>query len=208
MEAAPAARTPLETGALVALASLLFAAVVGLVAVLGAESEAGALGIGVGIAFTVFLNGATLAVGLACLARRRAVPVALGAVGAAALATDLFALAVWLEIDDETYAKVTGIAAVWSFFGLVVLGLVLAAAGPTPLARGLKLSAAAAAALAGALSTVLVLTAGGRDEVVAGATPFPVEAFAEKDLLRPLGLALVLLAPLWFGALAASKLRR
>jgi hypothetical protein len=205
VEATAATRSPLETGALVALAFLAFAGVVGAVAVLSADSDTGALGVGVGLGTAVFLNGATLAVALACLARGRAVPVALMGVGAAGTAVDLIALAALFEIEDETYAKLTAIASIWSFLALVVLGLVLAAPGPELLARGLKLAAVGAAALSGLFLTVLVLTAGG-DDVVVSAGPFPVETFAEEELFRPLALSLVLLAPLWFAALAATRL--
>ena len=205
MEATAGTRSPLETGALVALASLAFAGVVGAIAVLSADSDTGALGVGVGLGMAVFLNGATLAVALACLARGRAVPVALMGIGAAGSAMDLIALAALFEIDDETYAKITAIASIWSFLALVVLGLLLAAPSSEPLARGLKLAAITAAALTGLFLTVLVLTAGGGD-VVASAGPFPVETFAEEELLRPLALSFVLLAPLWFAALAATRL--
>jgi hypothetical protein len=54
---------------------------------------------------------------------------------AAALAVDLFALAIWLEIDSEAYWKVTGVAFVWSPFGLTILGLSLAVHPRDALAR-------------------------------------------------------------------------
>jgi hypothetical protein len=207
VEATPQTRSALETGALVALVALGLATLVGVVAVLTADTDAGALGVGLGLGVVVFLNGATVAVALACLARGRALPLALMGVGAAALATNMLALAAWLEIEDETYAKLSGIASIWSFLALVALGVVLAAPGPTPLARGLKLAAVGTTALAGLFLTVLVLTTGG-DDVVPSAGPFPVEGLAEEELLRPLGLCFAVLAPLWFAAVAATRLPR
>ena len=65
--------------------------------------------------------------------------------------------------------------------------------------------------LAGLISTWLVATGGG-DSGASGdfsdRGPFgvPFAAIGDDDLLRALGAALVLLAALWFAALAASKL--
>ena len=55
----------------------------------------------------------------------------------AGLAIDLLVLAVWLEIDSEAYGKVAGVAFVWTFFGLIALGLTLAVGAPAELARAL-----------------------------------------------------------------------
>jgi hypothetical protein len=38
--------------------------------------------------------------------------------------------------------------------------------------------------------------------------PVPVERLGNESILRPLGAALVVLAALWFGALAASRVAR
>lgn len=70
-----------------------------------------------------------------------------------------------------------------------------------------QLAAVGATALAGLILTVLVLTTGG-DDVVPSAGPFPVERLAEEELLRPLGLCFAVLAPLWFAAVAATRLPR
>jgi hypothetical protein len=64
---------------------------------------------------------------------------------------------------------------------------------------------ALAAAGAGALiSTYLVLTTGGGD--LDGGTSVLGLALGDDALLQVLGVMLVLLAALWFGALAASRL--
>ncbi len=124
---------------------------------LDADSDIGGdSGLGIGMALLVFQAGATIACGLACLARRRLELVALGGLVAAGLAIILFALAIWLEIDDETYAKIAGIAYVWSFFGLIVLGLTLATHPLDRLARALYLGAVGASLLGGVLATALV----------------------------------------------------
>ena len=53
----------------------------------------------------------------------------------------------------------------------------------------------------------LAVDAGG-DGVVASAGPVPVDQFGNESVLRPLGAALVVLAALWFAALAASRVQR
>ena len=118
-----------------------------------------------------------------------------------ALPIDLLVLALLLEIDNEAYGKVAGIAFVWTFFGLLVLGLTLAVGSSGDLARALYLAAVATTAVAGLISTWLVATAGS----VFGD---PVEVIGDDGLLRALGAAFVLLAALWFAALAASRLER
>lgn len=193
---------------LTALAALGFAAVVGLIAVLDADNVAAGFGTGLGIALFIFLTGSTIAAALACLARGRLELAALSSIVAAGLAMDLLVLAVWLEIEEEGYAKLAGVAFVWSFFALVVLGLALAVGLTERLARFLYVSAVGVAVLAGLISTWLVLTAGGDDAV--GVAPedglVPYAAIGDDDLLQALGAALVVLAALWFGALAASRL--
>ena len=202
-------RSPLEIGVMFALAALGVAALAGLVAVFDAENVASGFGTGFGIAFAILLAGGTMAAAVACLARRRAETVALAAIAAAGLAVDLLVVAVWLDIEDEGYGKLTGLAFVWSFFALVVLGLVLAVGSPQGLARALSLGTIGIALVGALASTWLVLTAGDGDAgIVAGGTPVPLAGVAEDELLRLLGAALVLLAALWFATLAASRLER
>ena len=123
------------------------------------------------------------------------------------IAIDLFALAIWLEIQNEAYTKLTGIAFVWALFGLVILGLSLAAEPRDALARWLYLAAVGAALLAGALATVLVIDAG-NGEIVATSAPLPVGQFANESLLRPLAAVFVVLGALWLAALAASRVEK
>jgi hypothetical protein len=192
---------------LVVLVSTGIAGLVGLVAVLDADSDGAAVGIGFGLTVLMFQAGATIACGLACLARGRLEALSLASLVAAGLALDLFALAIWLEIDSEAYAKVVGIAFVWALFGLVILGLSLAVQPRDALARWLYYGAVGASLLAGVLATVLIIDSGGGDVVVA-ASPVPVGQFASGSLLRPLAAVLVVVATLWFGALAASRVER
>ena len=192
---------------LITLVSVAIGGVVGLIAVLDADSEIGAFGLGVGVTLLMLQGGATIACGLACLARRRLEVVALGGLVAAGLAIVLFALAVWLEIDSETYVKLAAIAYIWSFFALVVLGLTLAAQPVETLARALYLGAASASLLGGLIATALILSTGGGD-VVPIAGPFPYAALGNEDLLRPLGAVFVVIATLWFCTLAASRVER
>jgi hypothetical protein len=203
----PARLSRLDIGMLITLVSLAIGGVVGLIAVLHADSEFGALGIGVGVTFLIVQGGATIACGLACLARRRLELVSLAGLAATGLAIVLFAFAIWLEIDSETYAKFAGLAYVWSFFALVVLALTLATQPVDPLARVLYLGAVGASLLGGVIATALILSAGGND-VVPIAGPFPSAALGNQDLLRPLAAVLVVVATLWFGALAASRVER
>ena len=151
---------PLRLAALFTLATQGFAAVVGLIAVIDADAVQSAVAVGVGVALTVFAAGATIVCGLACLARGRLELPALAGVLIAGIAVDLLALAIWLEIDSEAYGKVAGIAFVWTFFALIVLGLTLAVAPSGDLARGLYLGAVATASVAGLIATWLVATAG------------------------------------------------
>src|SRR5262249_35666946 len=157
----------------------------------------------------IFETGATAACALACLVRGRLEALSLGALVAAGLAVDLFALAIWLEIDSEAYGKITGVAFLWSLFGLIILGLSLAVHPRDALARWLYLGAVGASLLAGVFATVLVVDAGGNGTVFSSSTgPVPIAPFGTESVLRPLGAALVLLAALWFGALAASRVDR
>ena len=202
-------RSPLEIGVVGTLVALGIAAAAGFIAVLDAESVASGLSTGFGVAFAILLAGGTLAAALACLVRRRSEIVALAAIAAAGLSVDLMVVAVWLDIDDEGYGKLTGLAFVWSFFALVVLLLVLAVGGVEGLARGLYVGAAVAAATGALASSWLVLTADGGSVGVAGiGVGVPFAGAADDELLRLLGASLVLLAALWFATLAASRLGR
>jgi hypothetical protein len=192
-------RSPLRLSVLVTLVSLGFAAVVGLIAVFDAGSAPGGIGRGVGSALTIFAAGATLTVALACLKRGELEWLSLGAVVAAGVSVDLFVLALWQKIENEAYGKVTGVAFVWSFFALIGLGLTLAVGRPSRPAYSLYLGALASAGLGGVVATWLVATAG---NVFNG----PSEVIGNDDLLRVLGAALVMLAALWFAALAMSRL--
>jgi len=202
---AVAEQSPVRIGVFMTLAALGFAALIGVIAVADADSASSAVGIGTGAAVTVFIAGGTIACALACLMRRRTEILALGGIAAAALAIDLFVLAIWREIDDETYGKIAAIAFVWTFFALLMLGLTLAVHAREPLARALYIGAILASAIAGLISSWLIATTG--DEFTPF-SPFGLESISDESLLRPLAAALVLLSTLWFGALAASRLEQ
>lgn len=206
-DAVQTGRSRLEIGALIMLATLGFAAVAGFIAVIDADNVAAAFGTGLGIAFFIFLTGATLAGALACLKRGRMEIVALVSIVAAGLALDLLVLAIWLNIDNEAYGKLAGIAFVWSFYGLVVLGLTVAVRATGGLSRPLYVGTVAVSAVVGLISAWLVVSADDSD-VVPSVGPESISgvALGDDDLLRALGAALVLLAALWFATLAASRL--
>jgi hypothetical protein len=205
-----ARRSPLATGSLVALATLGLAAALGGVAVLDEGGEAAAFGTGFGIAVVVFVSGATIVVGLACLARGRAEVVALAGVAVAGVALDLLVLAVWREIEDETYAKVAIIAGAWTFYALIALGLALAVGALGRLSRVLYLCALVVTLAAGLISTYLIATAGDQQPVSDDFSDDALYTFGvdigQNVLLRVLGLAFVLIAALWFGTIAAQRL--
>lgn len=197
----------LDVGMLIVLVSMAIAGVVGFIAVVGADSEAAALGMGAGVALLIFQAGGTIACALACLVRRRMEIVSLGALVSAGLAVDLFALAIWLEIDSEAYGKLVGVAFVGALFGLLILGLTLACQPRDSLARALYLGAVAASLLAAAIAAILVITAGEFGGLVVASGPVPA-GFGNDDLVRPLAAIVVVLAALWFAALAASRVER
>jgi hypothetical protein len=197
----------LDLGVLVTFVCLGIGGIVGLIAVLDAGSDVAAVGKGFGTALIVFQAGATIATALACLARRRLELLALGGLVAAGLAIDLAVLELWLSIDSETYAKLVGVAYVWTFFGLLVFGLALAAQPRDQLARAFHLGAIGASLLGGVIATALIASAGGGD-VVPTTTGIPYGVLGNDDLLRPLGVLLVVIATLWFAALAASRVAR
>jgi hypothetical protein len=206
-ESAPAVseRSHLRIGVRTILAMLGFAALIGLVAVVDADGVGSAVAVGAGTAATVFAAGGTIACALACLVRRRAEILALGGLAVSGFAVDLFVVEAWRGIDNETYGKIIAIAFVWTFFGLLMLGLTLAVQARNALGRGLYLGAMGAAAAAGLISTWLIATTGG---AVTPSSPLGLESISGESLLRPLAVALVLLSTLWFGALAASRLER
>jgi hypothetical protein len=70
-----------------------------------------------------------------------------------------------------------------------------------------KTIACALACLARRRLELLALGAGGNG-VVAFAPPIPYAALGNEDLLRPLGAVFVVIATLWFCALAASRVER
>ena len=196
----------LDIGMLVVLVSMAIAGVVGLIAVLDADNDVAAVGVGFGVAYAIFLAGATIACALACLARRRLEVLSLGALVATGLAVDLLVLAIWLDIDSTAYAKLVGIAFVISVFGLLVLGLTLACQPQDTLARSLYLGSVAASLLGAVLAIVLVLDTGSDDlGPTVGTVPVP---FGNGGLLRTLAATFVVLAALWFAALAASRVER
>lgn len=197
--------SPLRIAVFMTLAALGFAAIVGVIAVIDSDNVISAVGRGFGTSAIVFIGGATIACGLACLVRERVEILALAAVAAAGLAVDLIVLAIWLDIDDDTYGKIASVAFIWALFGLIGLGLTLAVQARETLARVLYLGAMAAAVAAGLILTWLVVSTGGS---VTPTSAVGLESITDESLLRPLGVALVLLATLWFGALAASRLER
>jgi len=203
--AAPLSR--LDIGVLITLVCLGISAIVGLIAVLDTGNDIAAVGKGFGTALIIFQAGATIAAGLACLVRRRLELLALGGLVAAGLTIDLAVLELWLSIDSETYAKLVGVAYVWTFFGLLVFGLALAAQPRDQLARAFHLGAIGASLLGGLLATALIASAGG-GSVVPTTTGIPYGALGNDDLLRPLSAVLVVIATLWFAALAASRVVR
>jgi hypothetical protein len=200
-------RSPLELGALVALVTFGIAAVLGVIAVIDTDQVASGFGVGFGVAFVVFLAGATVVCALACLGRSRAELVALAAIVVTGLALDLLVLAIWLEIESEWYGKTVGIGLAWAFFALLAFGLMLAVAAPGRLARWPFFGALAATIAAGLISTYLIATAGGVGGAyvdVATIGIAPVDS-GDDELLRVLGLSFVLIATMWFGAIAAHR---
>ena len=171
-----------------------------------ADNGFSAIGIGFGVTVVIFQGGATIACALACLARRRLELLSLAGLVAVGLSVDLFVLAIWLDIESEWYGKLVGVAVAWTFFALLVLGLTLAAQPRDPLARALYVGAVATSLLGGVLATVLILDLGGGHLVTA---PSSVSSRTRTtSVLRPLAAILVVIAALWFAALAASRVER
>jgi hypothetical protein len=202
-------RSTQELGALIALVTFGIAAVIGAIAVLDADHVASGFGVGLGVAALVFVAGATVVCALACIVRGRAELVALAGVLVTGIALDLLVLAVWQDIDSETYGKAVGIGLAWSFFGLLAFGLMLAVSGAGKVARWLYFGALGSIAVAGLISTYLIATAGGAvtTDVTTTVGAVPISS-ADDELLRVLGLAFVLIATLWFGAIAADRYER
>jgi hypothetical protein len=204
-----------EVGAWITLATFAFAAVIGFIAVLDADSVGGAFGTGFGLALLIFLTGATVACALACLGRERLELLALASIVAAGLAINMFVLAIWLDIDSEAYGKIVGIAYAWSLLALVILGLALAVPSPAQRVRPLWLATAAMTLIAGVISSWLIASASGNETSTGEEIPDgslvgvpSTEFIGDDELLRALGASLVLLASLWFGTLAADRLER
>ena len=128
----------------------------------------------------------------------------LGALAAAGLAVDLLVLAIWLDIDDEWYGKLVGLAFVGALFGLIVLGLTLACQPRDTLARYLYFGAVGASLLGLAVAWLLILTTGG-DDFAPSVLGNRVAVDLGNDFIRPLAAILVVVAALWFAALAASR---
>lgn len=205
--AEPQTFTRLDIGMLIVLVAMAIAGVVGLIAVLDADNEYSALGIGFGVAWIIFFSGGTIACALACLARGRLEALSLGSLVAAGMTVDLAVLAIWLDIDSETYGKLVGVAFVGALFGLVILGLSLACQPRDSLARYLYFGAVGASLLGAVIAWLLILTTGADDfapTVLGDPVPFDVG----NDLVRPLAAVLVVLAALWFAALATSRVER
>jgi hypothetical protein len=200
-------RSPLEIGVAATLVSMAIASLLGAIAVLDAETASTSLATGFAIALLVFLAGGTIACALACLRRGRATAGALLALLSACLALDLLVLAIWLEIDSEVYGKFAGLAFVWTLFGLTALALTLAVSPAARLAHVIYRAAIVAIVLAGALASWLVLTSGGAmgfgDVSDLGLIPGGPDDDGE---LQALGVLIVVVATLWFAALAADRL--
>jgi hypothetical protein len=200
-------RSRLELGALAVLVTFGLAAVLGAIAVLDADQVVSSFGVGLGIALLVFVAGATVVCALACIVRGRAELVALAGILVTGVALDLLVLAVWRDIDSETYGKAVGIGLAWSFFGLLAFGLMLAVGGPVRLARWFYFGALGTIGIAGLISTYLIATAGGTTvstDVTTTIGAVPVGS-SDDELLRVLGLAFVVIATFWFGAIAADR---
>jgi hypothetical protein len=197
----------LDIGVLITLTTLAVAVVVGLITVFDAGNRYSAIANGLGITFLVFLGGATISCGLACLVRHRLEVVSLVGLAAVGLFIDLAAVAVWLDIESEAYGKLTGVAGAWTLFALLILGLTLAAQPRESLGRWLYLGAVAASVLGGILASVLILDAG-KDDFGAPTTVFNLGSFGNESVLRPLAAVLVVNSTLWFAALAASRVER
>jgi hypothetical protein len=199
--------TRLDIGVLITLTTLAIAAAAGLIAVLAADNDFSAIGIGFGITVLIFHGGATIACALACLVRHRLELLSLAGLVAVGIFVDLVVLAIWLDIESGSYGKLVGVAGAWSFFALLILGLTLAAQPRDALGRWLYMSAVGASLLGGFLASVLIVDAGG-DDLVASRSVFGLESLANESVLRPLGAVFVVNAALWFAALAASRVER
>jgi hypothetical protein len=199
--------TRLDVGIFVVLVAMAVAGIAGLIAVLTEDNDLSALGTSFGVVWSIAVSGATMACALATLARGRVEALSLGALVAAGLAVDLLVLAIWLDIDSQAYGKLVGIALVGALFGLVILGLTLACRPRDAIATWLYFATVGASLLAVAIAWILILTTGDEDftpSAFGSVVPFDTAS----DLLRPLAAVLVVLAALWFAALAASRAER
>jgi hypothetical protein len=194
----------LRIGGLVALVTLAVAAAAAIAEIVSVDQSITAVGQGVLVAFVIFAVGATFATGLGTLRRRLHEVASLVAIAAAGLGLDLIVLAIWLDVEDETYGKITITMLLWAFLLFLVLALALATHGRGGVTRPLFLVTAAFAAVAGIALTHLIID--GRNAID---NPFSV---LDTDLdgaeLRLIGAALVVFSAGWFATLAASRLAR
>src|SRR5262249_26949871 len=125
---------------------------------------------------------------------------------AVGLSIDLFILAICFGIQSEWYGKLVGVAAVWAFFALLILGLILAAQPRDLFARALHVGAIVASLLGGVFASVLIIAAGGN--MVSSASAFGIGSFTTESVLRPLAAVLVVNATLWLAALATTRVEK
>jgi hypothetical protein len=200
-------RSTLQLGGLTALVTFGVAAVLGAIAVADTDFVATGFGLGLGVGVLVFVAGATVVCALACLVRGRAELVALAGILVTGLALDLLLLAIWQDIDSETYGKTVAIGLAWSLLGLLAFGLMLAVTSPGRLARWPYFGALGWIVAAGLISTYLIATGGGatiQPELTTTIAGIPISS-ADDEALRVLGVAFVFIATLWFGAIAADR---
>ncbi len=194
--------SPLRLGVLISLATLAFAGVVGVIAVLASDGLGAGVTDGAGIALFVFLGGTTTACALACLVRGRMRPLALIGLCASGLAVDMGTLEIWQSISSEAYGKSAAVSTAWALFALIALGLTLAVGETTGPARLLYLASVVATGAGAIIAAWLILTAG-------NSITNPGSVLGDDTLpLRLLGVSLVVLAVTWFAALAATRIDR
>ena len=184
---------------------MAIAGVVGLIAVLDADNGYSALGIGFGIAWTIFLSGGTIACALACLARGRLAALSLGTLVAAggrrpSRSGDL------ARHRGRDVRQARRDAFVGALFGLIVLGLTLACQPRDALARYLYRRGRCIASRRRAPRGPHPHDRWRRLQA-RGVRPARGLRFG-NDLVRPLAAVLVVLAALWFAALATSRVER
>ncbi len=200
----PAGMSPLRLGALATLTGLAVATAFALISIVDADAAAGAVAQGVGIGVITFAAGAVFVCALACLARRTLELVSLVAIVVAAIALDLAVIGVWLDVQNDAYGKVVGVAFVWTLVLFFVLALVLAASEQGRVSRVLFAVTALAYAAVGVLLSDLVLR--GEDAVE---DPFGLlgNGIGSAEL-RLLGAAFVIGAASWLATVTTARLQR